>query len=263
MKETSGSLEFGASHLTTAPQNVSLMEASASAIYSQLRNDIVLGKLKPNDRLRFDKLRQDYSAGIGTLREALSHLVSDGLVHSEVGRGYCVAPISAADLKDVTNWRVEFETRAAVDSARNGDNQWEGRVVSSFHILSRTPTPSVDSAPEVWIEAGERHEQFHDALVSACTSPWLLYFRELLLAQGNRYRALATMGAGSVAHRNFDEHKAIMDAALDRDEKKLSELIEEHIRRTADTVLTLLSESNGDSSEPAYSPPKRRRRVNS
>lgn len=256
-------LKLENSRISSAPQNISLLEAGAFGIYKQLRNDIVIGKLKPNERLRFDALRATYSAGIGTLREALSHLVSDGLVRSEVGRGFRVASISAADLADVTEWRVEFETKAAVSSVRNGDHNWEAEVVSSFHLFSRTKIPDSRSSPEEWAEAGERHQRFHDAIVAACSSPWLLYFRSLLLAQGNRYQAQAARRDKKLtAYRSNDEHRAIMEAALDRNEAKVAELIEDHVRRTAAAVLAQLREEESKDVDGLVAPRSRRKRAN-
>jgi DNA-binding GntR family transcriptional regulator len=56
-------------------------------------------------------LRQRYDTSVGTLREALSHLVSEGLARTEAGRGFSVAPISLADFLDLSELRVYLETR--------------------------------------------------------------------------------------------------------------------------------------------------------
>jgi DNA-binding GntR family transcriptional regulator len=80
--------------------------------YRSLRHDVICGKLAPGERLRVEHLKDQYEVGAGTLREALSLLVSDALVTSEGQRGFRVAPISVADLEDLTNTRVMLETEA-------------------------------------------------------------------------------------------------------------------------------------------------------
>ena len=200
-------------------------------------------KLKPNDKLRFDALRAAYSVGIGTLREALSHLVSDGLVRTEVGRGFRVAPVAISDLNDITAWRIDFEVRAITESIRRGDDAWEANIVSSFHLLSRLKLPEIDAPREDWIDYGKKHGNFHDALVASCGSPWLLYFRSVLFDQARRYQALAVQLNKSLVNRGDEDHRSIMDAVLDRDEEKAKELIESHIRRTTDVVLKDLDNS--------------------
>lgn len=221
---------------TTAPQNIGSENATSFDVYRRLRNDIVSGNLTPNTRLRFEALRETYEVGIGTLREALSHLVSDGLVRTEVGKGFRVAPVSKTDLIDITEWRVEFEVRAVVESIRRGDDAWEAEIVTAFHLLSRSGLPNLDATPEAWMSYGEKHARFHDALAAGCGSPWLLYFRSVLSAQGQRYQALAVRRAPLV-YRNDTEHRDIMEAVLDRNEKKTAKLVEAHIRKTAEVVI--------------------------
>src|SRR5713101_8367269 len=95
---------------TTAPQDVSGEEAATFDVLSQMREDILCCVLKPNQRLRFGELRQRYGTSVGTLREALSHLVSEGLARTEAGRGFTVAPVSLADILDLSELRVYLET---------------------------------------------------------------------------------------------------------------------------------------------------------
>ncbi|MBX9593295.1 MAG: GntR family transcriptional regulator, partial [Roseomonas sp.] len=49
-------------------------EAGGDAAYRRLRADIVLGRLRPGQKLGLDLLRRDYGFGVGTLREALNRL---------------------------------------------------------------------------------------------------------------------------------------------------------------------------------------------
>ena len=61
------------------------------------------------------------------VREALSLLLSDALVTAEGQRGFRVAPISLADLEDMTNTRVMLETEALRLSIRHGGAVWRRR----------------------------------------------------------------------------------------------------------------------------------------
>src|SRR5579871_2416919 len=76
------------------------------AIYTRLRTDILLGEWQPDDRLKLDRLRQRYEASVNTLREALSRLVSEGLVANEGQRGFKVVGASLGDLQDITEMRA-------------------------------------------------------------------------------------------------------------------------------------------------------------
>src|SRR3954447_6915432 len=102
--------------------------------YRQIRADIVFGKLNPGEKLKLDRLREDYGASVGTLRELLSRLVSEGLVIAEGQRGFEVAPISAENLREIAGLRLLLESHALKQSFRSGDMDWE--AVSFQHITS-------------------------------------------------------------------------------------------------------------------------------
>jgi len=80
----------------------------------------------------------------------------------------------------------------------------------------------------------ERHNHFHEALVSAAPSPWLLKFREVLFDHSHRYRSLAIQQSTSPGR--LEEHRLLMDAGLRRDVPEATRLIEIHIRKTADNA---------------------------
>lgn len=226
---------------TTAPQDIAGQDAASFEVYRQLRSDIVNCILKPDERLRFDVLRSRYAAGIGTLREALSHLVSDGLVRTEAGRGFRVASVSVQDLMDITEWRVEFEVRAISQSIQRGDDPWEAEVVTSFHMFSLVEVPARDAPVELLTAWGERHRRFHDSLVSACGSPWLLHFRSVLFEQARRYQVLSMMDSEPRLPRKDEEHRNLMKAAIERNVERAAQLAEQHIRKTTDYALRQMS----------------------
>ena len=122
---------------TTAPQDVLAEDAATFDVLRRMREDILCCVLKPDQRLRFGELRQRYDTSVGTLREALSHLVSEGLARTEAGRGFSVAPISLADFLDLSELRVYLETRTLADAIRHGTDAWEAEIVSSYFLLNK------------------------------------------------------------------------------------------------------------------------------
>lgn len=205
-------------------------------VYRRLREAILTGIYEPEQKLRFADLQARYDAGIGTLREALSQLLSEKLVTLDAGRGFRVAPVSEEDLLDITKLHIEFETRAALDSVRHGDEEWEAAVLTSFHRLSKIESLSRAERMQRHAEWVERHRAFHATLVSACTSKWLLTFRATIYDQSERYRLLSKRFRPADSAK-VQEHVEIKDAALNRDAELTARLLGEHIRETADNVL--------------------------
>jgi DNA-binding GntR family transcriptional regulator len=218
-----------------APQAEPTISAGMEVL-TRLRESILTGHYGPGEKLRFADLQNDFAAGIGTLREALSQLVGEGLVTVDAGRGFRVAPVSRDDLLDITALHVDFERRAARDSVANGDDEWEARVLTAFHRLSKIENLSKAERLARHAEWVQRHREFHEALVSACRSRWLLNFRAILFDQSERYRLLSKRyrPEGSPKLR---EHVIIKDAALARDAARTADLLARHIEETAENVL--------------------------
>ena len=205
-------------------------------VQARLKSDILDGRFPPGSRLGTALLQQEYGASVGTLREALSHLRSEGLVEMEAGRGFRVAPVSAEDLRDVSSLYVEFEERAAVDSVRHGDDDWETGVLTSFHRLARIealPREERILRSSEWLVC---HREFHLALVAGCRSRWVLRVRAVLFDHMERYR-LISQKHRPLSMRKRREHELIRDAALARNAEEVGKLLRLHLEETTETVL--------------------------
>lgn len=203
--------------------------------YHQLRQHIIEGRYPAGTKLRVEHLKDVYGVGAGTLREALTRLVSDALVVAEGQRGFRVTPMSVADLEDITRLRILIEIDALRESIRRGDAQWEQRVRTSFDALSAWEQPvSFDSRP-AWEVANRR---FHEALISAAASPWTYLVLRVLGQHGERYRS-GCIGLEN-SHRDVHrEHACIFEAAMRRADARAALALEDHIS----TTLTLVREA--------------------
>lgn len=207
----------------------------AADVLSRLHADIVTCRLKPGEPLRFEPLKEAFGASFTTLREALTALAADGLVVSEGQRGFRVAPVSRADLVDLTEARVLIERELIRLAIEKGGDDWEVAASAALHRMALAEQrigPKYALAPEWKV----LHRQFHEALVSACGSPILLAVRANLFARAERYRSLASLYRRTKRDKR-GEHKAILETALARKAQKAQALVDRHIRHTAETVL--------------------------
>ena len=106
--------------------------------YRRIRADIVLGRLRPGQKLKLDGLKESYGVSVSTLREILSRLTSEGLVLAEGRRGFEVAPVSVDNLKELAELRLLLEGHAMEACFARADMEWEGRVVAAHHKLAAT-----------------------------------------------------------------------------------------------------------------------------
>jgi DNA-binding GntR family transcriptional regulator len=211
-------------------------ETLATSVYDRLRADILNASLAPGAKLRVEFVCERYRAGSSPVREALSRLSANGLVERKEQRGFYVAPVSDADLQELTRTRCWLEGIALREAIAVGSEAWEEAIVLSYHRLYRVPRSLGADAYETNPEWERRHEDFHDSLIAACGSRWLLQFCKQLRDQAYRYRQIA---AATVYPKRGDpgEHEAIMKATVERDGEKAVRLLHQHYRYTTDIIL--------------------------
>ncbi len=229
-------------NLKTAPRKENPEESNTEpktlveAAYRSLRRDIIEGRLTPGDKLRIEHIKDNYGVGAGTLREALSLLISDALVISQEQRGFWVTPVSLEDFGDITETRVMLECEALRQSIKLGDDAWEADLVAAFHRLTRADEKLADSeSREEW---EERNRIFHEVLIAACPLRWVKHFLSILYHQAERYRRLSIQQK-SVPRNIHAEHEALFKAALARDAELASNILAQHIRFTFQSIRTL------------------------
>jgi len=228
-----------ASPLKSATANAANKNLTSIA-FERLRGDILRGNLRPNERLRITSLSERYEIGATAIREALSRLVTDGMVTSEDQRGFRVSSVSRDDILDLTQTRVEIEGLALSKALALGDVEWESTVLSSFHRLSKCPRPETDDPEQyalcyaIWIDL---HRDFHRTLIAGCKSPWLIKLYGILYDRAEFYRNLSAQHDASGARDVNEEHRLLMDTALARDEQAATKALSAHIWHTTNIIL--------------------------
>ena len=220
-----------------APDSAPSAEADTSRTlteqtYNLLREDIIEGRLAPGSKLRIEHLRTQYGIGAGTLREALTRLVSDALVSTEGQRGFSVTPIAMSDLEDITRLRVHIETDALRQSIRYGGAAWRSQLRASYEAISGFEQPITAKHRRHWEVLNVR---FHDALLAGQTSPWTHKLLRILARHSERYRCYAIALPGLIRDVHA-EHTEIFELALAGREARAALALEAHVRMTHDIV---------------------------
>ena len=201
-------------------------ETTGEAAYRRLRHDVIFGRLEPGRKLRLDALRDEYQAGASSLREALSRLAADGFVRAEGQRGFEVAPISAAGLREIADLRLLLESHALARSFEAGSLDWEAAVIGAHHKLD-AHEERLERGDSTQISEWRRSDwSFHQSLISACGSRTLMRAHAEIFDKYLRYQMIALTFRPEASRR---EHQALMEAALRRDAAAATELLRAHI----------------------------------
>jgi DNA-binding GntR family transcriptional regulator len=207
-----------------------------SAVYEQLRREIIQGILLPGEKLRIEVLRKRYDVGGTPLREAMNRLSAEGMVTQSDQKGFRVTPVSADELLELTRTRCWINEVALRESIARGDSAWEEGVLLAFHRLCRVPGRLEHSRVTINPKWSEQHQIFHAALIAGCDSRWMMNFNDLLFDCAERYRNLVVAMGGS--GRDVEgEHRAIMQAAIERKTDLAIGLLNEHYNKTTQSLL--------------------------
>ncbi len=224
-------------------QDISLSEH----VYRHLRRDILNGVFAPGQALKLELLKQHYGSSFSPIREALNRLRSERLVINTASRGFKVATLSVEEMWDACEARILIDCEALRRSLLNADDAWEAQLVAAFHTLTlaaqrlaAAEDAATNTALQETLEA--RHWGFHQALIAACKSSWLMELSGQLYAQTERYRR--PVRAGRAAYRTAygpernvdDEHRQLLDAALTRNADLLVQTLTQHYRKTAQFI---------------------------
>lgn len=201
----------------------------ATGLAATLQGAILRGELRPGAKINLDQLRSAYGVSLSPLREAVARLLPTGLVEFEDQKGYRIAPVSRANLGEVTRLRADLETLALGYAIGQAGLDWESAVLAQLHRLSRASRDPGDPASlEAWEEV---HAAFHLALVEGCGMPMLLDACRTLHNLNHRY--LRLYPAPWPGDRDIGaEHRAIARAAVERDGPEATRLLRAHVERT-------------------------------
>lgn len=230
----------------------------ATRLVSRLREAILRGEIPPGSKINLEKARRIFDVSLSPMREALARLTSVGLVELHDNRGYSVAPVSLANLREITHLRAEFECLALDIAIQNGDLAWESEIMRSLHRLNRIHREASDPASlEAWEEA---HREFHLTLIQGCDMPILLNFCMTLHNLNDRYRRIFLTRTGGDANVEL-EHSQIAQGTVARDRDYARERLREHILRTGRNLQNALSDIRTDDALIAGDRASRRRQL--
>lgn len=203
-------------------------------LYEQVRRDILMAVLRPGEWLRLNAICSRYEIGLTPAREALTQLAAEGLLTRVEQRGFVVASIDRDEFIELTRTRCMLEGMAVRESIRHGGVDWEERVLVLQHRLVRYASNSMadGEAQDIW----ERiHREFHDALISACGSRWILQYCTQLREMSYRYRYAASFAR---TEQRLDEHRQVSQACLERSPSRAAALLSQHYWRTSLITMT-------------------------
>ena len=192
--------------------------------YARVRELILSGALAPGSRLDQAGLAATLGLSTTPLREALRRLNEQGLVQLDAHRDARVAPLDAAEARDLLELRRSVDPLAAGLAAERRTAADIAELRDSLAGLASLPS---DPSPAQL----QSHRRFHAAIYRASHNALLVETLEGLWDKSDRYRrhALELERTEEERQRRAEEHRLLVEAVLDRDAETATGLMRQHV----------------------------------
>lgn len=203
-------------------------EPLLASLVEQLKFDIILGNLRPRERLIEDELSARLAASRHLIRSALSELEHLGFVTRQPNKGATVRDLSIRDAEEL------YEVRALLQA----------------EAVRRIPVPpsadliaKVTAIHERYCQAVDRYDlkeiftinnEFHQTIFAASDNHYLADIIERLWIESLAIRCYA-VGDPVLLQRSRDEHTQILSCLKSGDREELIRLTVAHIYPSLET----------------------------
>ena len=203
-----------------------------SSVYELIRDDIISGRLKENERLVVSDLARRHGTSTNPVREALQQLRGEGFVILSPNRGARVRPIDQAFVRDIYEIGVLIEPALAhwfVGMATDAD-------IAELERLQRLMEENNFADP---IRHSELDTEFHTVMYRRhynrhAIELWWKH-REVLRAVGRRFGF--TLARRALVMR---EHREIIAHIKAQEAEKAADTVRRHVEGSGKHILEQL-----------------------
>lgn len=203
-------------------------------IFTQLQNDILNGKYQEGDSLIETKLSEELGVSRTPIREALRQLELEGLVQSIPNKGAIVKGISAQDIQDIYTIRMMIEGLAA---------RWAAEKITEEELEELKEVVELEEFYTMKNDAGHHLQKFdsrfHEIIFRASKSKPLMHTLSTFHHYVQKART-ASLSSPGRARKALEEHKAILQAIIERNPEKAEKLTTEHVKNASNSLINLI-----------------------
>ena len=204
-----------------------------SRIYDLVKERILSNQFRPGTKLNHQDLAELFQVSRTPIREALERLYQEGFVVHYHNRGFYVAEIDGEEARELFDTREALEIHALRRSLERG---------VKFQISS---LKKINKSYSTAVQVGQTKERmlldrdFHLALASHCGNNHLVRSLEAIFER----IILKLRVDGYLTHRGIEahnEHLELLDAASEKNSRKMEKILSAHIQAGYDRLLEQL-----------------------
>ena len=206
-------------------------------IYEFLKENILLGKIAPGERIIESRIAEDLKTSRTPVREAFQRLVQDGLVERVTQGGVRVSVITPRMIKEVFGIRGVLEVYAVELVCDNIEVETIIKLKELAQQARKLLSSPEANDPDGLITLWKINTSFHETIYRASGSEHLLKLVSQLNSLVRRFRFLSMR---KTRIRAWDQHELIIKYLEDKDKAMLGELMKAHIEEAASDTLKAL-----------------------
>lgn len=207
-------------------------------VLREIRRAIVLGSLRPGEKLTENQLAASLNVSRPTMREALAQLAQEGLLIQEPYRGLRVAALGPEVILDIARTRLSLDTLAIEGIRADTSGRRLEYVVTAWRNYNRLP---MDADP---IEAHEAHIAFHRRLWEASENSFLIRLWPVTEAH-----LIIALAQDNIVHddprRSHDVHERLVNAIVEGKTKRIREALIAHTMESAQELVASMQPADG------------------
>ena len=192
-------------------------------VYDYLKEQIIMGRLRPGERLIEEKIAEELQVSRSPIRESIRMLEKDGLLLVNSSGGVTVFEPSIADYQHLYECRVEIEPLAAFYAAERRTNEQLETIRAS--LLQMGKITEVNNLKK----AHDANVNFHEAIVMATGNMFLVTMVTALRGVNSFYRKSILEENPLHMEHALHEHQQIFQAIVDQDAELAKRLMKAHI----------------------------------
>jgi len=187
--------------------------------FQQLREDIIRGRIRPNQHLVAAEVAERLQISRTPVREALHLLASEGLVDA-TKRGFVVREHNTEEIREIYQVRAALEDMAARLTAEHASDE----AIESIESLGAHDISVIDHRTVL----ADRNSAFHQAIVEAAGNLRLAQINQRNSEQFFNHR-IAHLYSPQEAADAVAGHARILDAIKSRDPDRAAYEARQHV----------------------------------
>lgn len=201
------------------------MSNAAERVYKMVKAEILAGALEPGQPLRESALGRKYDVSRTPVRDALKHLLSDGLIEFIPNAGARVVSISQETAEEISNIRALLEGHAAALAAHKATKEDLARLRDISADMER----AIAEDGQMDIErVATSNNAFHAAIVEIAANSQLTAALNQVINAPLILRKFASFSADR-ARASVRQHEEIVTAIASGDARWAEAAMRTHI----------------------------------